>query len=397
MHSSVPTRTTLMWIALVLGGALLVAVALVVTARDVERTPRPDSRRSVRVVEARPRVVDLVVRSQGTVAPRVESDLIPEVTGRVVWMSPGLSKGGFFNEGDPLLRIDAADYETALRRARARVVRAAAEHAFATRMLERRRDLETSAALSESQLEDAERVERVAFAELEEARAEQEEAERNLARTEIRAPFTGRVRTKSVDIGQFVDRGRVIASLFSVDEAEVRLPVPDADVAFLDLPSFGQVEGGPEVVLRANFVGAAREWRGRAVRTEGEIDPRTRMIHVIARIDDPYGLDATEPGEAVPLSMGLFVQAEILGRRVSDVFVLPRAALRDGRTVLVVDEEDRIVPREIELIRVEGDEILVRSGLAAGERVCVSDLPLVVEGMHVRPTPLASVADAGPV
>ncbi|MBW2270163.1 MAG: efflux RND transporter periplasmic adaptor subunit [Deltaproteobacteria bacterium] len=392
-------RNRLLWGALVfalgLGGAWL----LIVTTPRLETAPQGDVRRTVRVVGVEPRTVQLVVRSQGTVVPRVQSELVPEISGRVVWVAPALAAGGYFQTDDPLVRIDAADYQAALRRAQASVIRTQAEHANARHDLERRESLAGSSVVSEEQLEDARRAERVSFANLEEAHVTEEEAGRNLARTELRAPFVGRVRDERVDVGQFVERGNSIGTLYAIDTAEVRLPVPDRELVFLDWPSptaaspTGAIAPGtgPEVTLRATFGGATRSWGGRVVRTDGSIDPRTRMVHVIAQVEDPYGIEAD--GNGVPLTVGLFVQAEILGRSEENVVVLPRSALHSEKSVLVVDEAGRLKERPVVLLRTAGQEILVSSGLSAGERVCVSDVALFVEGMEVEAVP---AVPAGP-
>jgi len=392
-----PSRP-LLWAAAILAGSGLAAVLLLMTAPRVEPAPYEPAARSVRVVPAHAQTLRLVVHSQGTVEPRVHSALVAEVSGRVVWVSPALAAGGYFAAGDPLVRLDRADAEAELRRARAQRIRAQAEHNYARRTLERRIDLKTSAVLSEAHLEDAERAERTQFAALEEASVAVDRAERDLARTELRAPFEGRVREKSVDVGQFVDRGQTVATLDSTDHAEVRLPIADAELAYLDLPlAPASTPDGPEpaeaparaplpeVRLRAHFGGIEHVWSGAIVRTEGQIDPETRMLHVIARVDHPY---AAEPGSGrPPLAAGLFVQAEILGRQVAGVFALPRAALREGQRVLVVDDADLLRERRVELLRVERDRVLVRAGLREGERVCAGDLASFVEGMPVRPLP----------
>jgi multidrug efflux pump subunit AcrA (membrane-fusion protein) len=147
------------------------------------------------------------------------------------------------------------------------------------------------------------------------------------------------------------------------------------------------------VRLFARFGGAEREWRGRVVRTEGEIDARSRMVHVVARVEDPYGRSAG--GEGPPLAVGLFVRGEIQGRTAPGVAVLPRAALRGDDQVLVLDDEGRLRFRDVEVLRALRDEVVVSGGLAAGERVCVSALETVVEGMKVRVAPAVDVAAEG--
>ena len=367
--------------------AAVVGAAVLVAARPEVRTHRPDAALPVvRVVTAEPRDFAVTVRAQGSVTPRTESNLVPEVSGRIVWASPALAAGGFFEQDEPLLRIDRVDYEVRLRRAEANVQGLESQLRLARRNLERARELKKSGVTSLVEHDDSENRERVAAAALADAQAALEQARLDLARTEVRAPFAGRVREKRVDVGQFVERGTPVARLYAVDYAEVRLPVPDADVGFLDLPldyrGEDRREAGPAVELHASFAGDEHRWQGRIVRTEGEIDPRTRMVHAVARVEDPYGRGAQ--GDRPPLAVGMFVDAEIAGRMVPGAIVVPRAALRDGDRVLVVDGEGRIRPRAVEVLRLDGDVVALRSGVAPGERVCVSELEAFTDGMRVR-------------
>jgi RND family efflux transporter MFP subunit len=345
----------------------------------------------VRVVEVEPADLQLSVLTQGTVKPRSESDLVPEVSGPVLWVSPALVSGGSFEEGDPLLRIDPTDYEVAVEQARASRERARSEEKRARKDYERRRGLAERNYASAAQLDDAENGKRVAQAALREAKASLVKAERDLERTEIRAPYSGRVREENVDVGQFVNRGSPIAKIYAVDFAEVRLPVPDHELAFVRLYDPKLSEEGPRVRLRARFAGGDHEWEGRVVRTEGEIDPHSRMVHVVARVDDPYGRHAN--GSRPPLVVGLFVEAEILGEVAPGAVVLPRSALLDDDRVLVVGPDNRLRYRTVEVLRRSGDEVVIKSGLEAHEHVCVSALQSVVDGMEVR---IADVAGRQP-
>jgi RND family efflux transporter MFP subunit len=342
----------------------------------------------VRVVSVSRERVRLTVRAHGTVTPRTESDLVPEVAGRVVAISPALAAGGFFERDEVLLEIDPRDYASALARGEARVRRARSELALARANLERLRALNDGGVASAAALDEAENAARVARAARDEAIVALEDARRGLERTQLRAPFAGRVREKRVDVGQYVSPGHPVARLYAVDYAEVRLPIPDGELAHLGLPLDSRTEGAlpePSVVLRAHFAGAEREWRGRIVRTEGEIDPRSRMLHVVARVDDPYGIGAEAPG--APLPVGLFVDAEIQGRTLADVFVLPRAALREGDRVFAIDAEERLRSRAVEVLRTEGDRVVARGELEEGTRICISDLRTATEGMRVRAAP----------
>lgn len=370
----------------VIAGAVAGA-ALMVLARPEVETRRPDTALPlVRVVEATPQDFAVTVRAQGSVVPRTESNVVPEVSGRVVWVSPALAAGGFFEQGEPLLRIDRVDYEVRLRRAVASVQGLESQLRLARRNLERARELKKSGVVSVVDQDDSENKERVAAAGLAEANAALEQARVDLERTEVRAPFAGRVREKHLDVGQFVERGTPVARVYAVDYAEVRLPVPDADVGFLDLPLDYRGEerqgDGPAVELRARFAGDEHRWQGRIVRTEGEIDPRTRMVHAVARVEDPYGRGAE--GDRPPLAVGMFVDAEISGRTVPGTIVVPRAALRDGNSVLVVDGDGRLRPRAVEVLRLDRDVAVLRSGVAPGERVCVSQVEAFTDGMRVR-------------
>jgi len=405
-------RDPRLWAPLAILAVGAAGVAVMVALRpEPERQTPAEVVPLVRVVEAQPRDWRYVVRAHGTVEPRTESDLVPQVSGEVVWISPSLASGGFFAKGDPLLRIEPSDYRVELESARATRARARSEFERASIELERQRKLRAQGVASQARIDDAENSYRVAEAALREARARVERAERDLERTELRAPYEGRVRSEDVDVGQFVSRGQTLATLYAVDWAEVPLPVPDRELRYLDVPlgaavlaagEGGAFAGGPEVRLRAEFAGTPSVWRGQVVRTAGEIDPRTRMVTLVARVEDPYGLHAESAAPA--LAVGLFVEAEILGRTVEDVYVLPRQALREGDPmdpqapdrVHVIDSEGRLHLRPVEVLRTEQERVVIASGLAPGERVSLSPLRSAVEGMRVRVAAEPSEEGSGP-
>lgn len=357
------------------------AGALMATAPSLQPdTPDPIAV-TVRVQEVSPEDVRLQVASQGSAQPTQESQLIPEVSGRVDWVSPSLVTGGAFKQGDTLLRIDSADYRRALTRAEATMTRAAAEQENAKFEDERLASLADRQLVSRSAREDALRRLRVAEATLADARAAEQQARADLARTAVKAPFDGLVRSETVDVGQYAARGSAVASIYAADAVEVRLPISDRQLAFLDLPltQRGAIEPGsqPLVTLTADYAGQELSWDGRIVRTEAAIDTASRMVYLVARVDGDAG--------AVPLNVGLFVNAQIRGREASDVVVLPRAALRNDNQVLVVDRENRLRFRQISLLRLREDDVLIRDGLAAGELVCVSAIQTAIDGMNVVP------------
>jgi len=361
----------------------------------------------IRVETLAPRPLQLFVDAQGTVAPRTESELKPQVSGEVVWVSPSLAPGGFFDLGDPLLKLNPVDYEADLESARALLARAESEARRARKERQRQRRLADRSVASQARIDDAENAARISEASLREARARLGRAERDLERTEVYAPYSGRVRSEKVDLGQFVTRGETLARIYAVDYAEVRLPIPDRELRYLDVPlgyrdsrsrpetlsDQGQPIGelaevgaetadGPLVRLQAEFAGENHEWRGRIVRSEGELDPKSRMVTVVARVEDPYARKE-EPGRP-PLSVGLFVDAEISGRRIEEALVIPRSALREGSRVLVLDDEDRVHYRPIKVLRIEREIVVVEDGLDVGERIAVSPMPDAIDGMRVR-------------
>lgn len=369
----------------VLASAALVVVLLFATRPAVEVAAPDFLPPLVRVQIVTPQRLRLTVHAEGSAQAAVHSDLVAEVSGRVLELSPALVEGGFFGGGDVLLRLDDRDYRVALEKARAAVERSESEAALADLRLGRRQQLVERGVVSRDELDDGESQAKVAHAALRSARADLARAELDLERTIIRAPYDGRVSSHAVDRGQFVSRGALLASVYATDRAEVRLPVPDEALAHLGLPLDFQSEagsGGPGVVLHADVAGQSARWSGHIDRAEGQIDPRTRMVTLVARVEDPF-LRSADRLEAPPLAPGLFVRADIDGREVADAVRLPSGALRAGDQVLVL-EGDLLRFRDVVVLRRERDTVVVSSGLRAGDEVCISTLEAATEGMRVR-------------
>ncbi len=366
---------------LVVLASLFGAAVLMATSPQVEPTNPTPVPPTVRVRDIDPEPIRLRVHSQGTVAPDTQSQLIPEVSGRVIWMSGALVNGGYFEQGQTLLRLDDKDYQSNLKRARAALTRDEARYEHALFEFERMQSLEERRLASRSQMESAQRDYRVAEATLEDSRANVEQANLNLERTEVKAPFTGLVRDESVDIGQLVGPGSPVATIYATDRLEVRLPIADRQLGFLNLPvgHRGELPADrqPAVALSAEYAGQLLEWTGTIVRTEAQIDTSSRMVNVVARI-------AGNGGETLP-AVGLFVNADIEGLLVDDLVVLPRNALRNGNRVLVVGDDNRLEFRDVEPLRLFQDDVLIRAGLTAGERVCISPMQTPIDGMLVNP------------
>lgn len=351
--------------------------------RTTQATPPP----LVRATLVRMESIRVIVHSQGNVAPRHEIDLVPEVSGKVVDVSDSLIDGGFFEAGDTLLAIDPRDFELAITQQRAKIAaqryHLKIEEAEAEAAKREWQDLGQGEkpdplVLREPQLAEA----RAALAS---AEAALQKAKLDLERSVLKAPFTGRVRNEQVDVGQHVTRGSVLARIYAIDSVEIRLPIPDVEIAYLDLPlryrGLEHAGSGPEVTLSTEFAGKRHSWHGRVMRTDGQIDSHTRQVTLIAQVDDPYarGDDPDRP----PLAVGMFVEAEIQGRIYEQIVKLPRSAIRTGDRVLVIDDDDRLHFRALDILRHDQDHVLVRAGLAAGERVCLSPIEEVTDGMRV--------------
>lgn len=350
--------------------------------------------RIVRAVEAIPSTRQIVVTSQGTVEPRVATSLQSEVGGRIIEVSENFLAGGFINKGDVMLRIDPRDYELAVVKAEARV--AEAQQNSARQKAEAEQAVKEWAELGSGEANDLvlrkpQMLE--AAARLKSAKADLSEARLKLERTSLRAPYTGRVVRKLVDIGQVISSGVKAADIYATQSLEVRLPLTDSQVALLDLPFTAGVakENLPEVQLRATFAGRERQWAARILRTEGMVDAKSRVIYAVAGVDPVQ--DETHP-DYVPLSIGMFVEASIEGRYFDQVVSIPREAVRQDGTVLIIGTDNRIHFRTVDVLQSTRNTAFVRLEIAEGERVCTSPIDMPTENMLVSVAGDESVSES---
>ena len=372
---------------------LILTLAVVAAAGIIMTRPMPEPVAiapnvvAIRGIQMEAENIPLTIYAQGVVEPLTASELITQVNGRVAWVSPNFNAGGYFKQGEPLVRLESDDYQARVGLAEAREVRALAEFEHATFELKRMRALVKDQLVSQAMLENAVRQTRLTEAALKEAQINLDQAERDLDRTELRAPFDAIVRSKAVDLGEFVSMGKPLAQLFAADGFEVRLPVLDTQLAYLNLPSSIDATAHlnsanlPSVRLTAQYAGAAASWDAQLVRSESEIDRRSRMVTLVARVSG-----TSNALSANPLPVGAFVNAEIEGITLENAFQLPRSALRQDNQVLVVDEESRLRFREVSIARYEQDRILIQSGLEDGDIVNISPIQAVVDGMEVSVT-----------
>ncbi|MDA7718702.1 efflux RND transporter periplasmic adaptor subunit [Pseudomonadales bacterium] len=377
----------------VLLAAVAAAAGIIMSRPMPEQLTVSETTSAIRAMTVVKESLRLKIRSEGTVTPKAQTNVIPEIKGRVTWISPNLVVGGYFQAGDLLVTIDAADYEARTGLAQAQLLRAEAELEHKRFELQRLQTLIKDNLVSQSNLENAARAHKIAKANVIESKINLAQAERDLSRTKITAPFEGMVRSESIDIGQFVQQGTPIASIYASDAVEVRLPIVNAQLAYLDPANLQRGEldpaTAPMIRLTARYAGTSFVWRGQLARTEGEIDAQSRMITAVARVRQ----DNQSP-DVPPLQVGAFVAAEIEGQYLNDIVRLPRAALRPNSQVLIIDGDNRLRFRAVNVLRLENDFVLIDSGLESGEVVNLSPIQTVVDGMRVSLT-FEPTADRG--
>lgn len=343
--------------AIVIAVAALIAVQMMNSRSSLPRRERAVAVPAVASVVVVPGAVPVSIQSRGIVAPRRTIELVSEVTGKVIWVAPEFLQGGQVNEGATLLRIDAIDYEVALSDARAAV--ASAELSLA----------EVKVVLMRAAIDEAE-------AQVEAAQQRLRQAQEDLANTEIKAPFDAIVDIKRVDLGQYVATGAALMKLLSTDTAEIRLPLLSSDVPFVQ---YGEKPDGSwhQSVITASFGNVEYQWKARLSRLEKRVDEKTRVFFLVAEVDRPYD----EALHRQPLSVGLFVEAEFSGSAIEQAVRLPRSAIHSSEQVYVI-EDSRLKRRAVNVLRREADSVIV-DGLEAGDRVLLSRLDLMADGMSV--------------
>ncbi|RLT97974.1 efflux RND transporter periplasmic adaptor subunit [Ketobacter sp.] len=367
-------------VAIALG--IVVSVVLFVSRPKVEHKPLNIKAPLVTIAEVRATSQSIPVFTRGTVTPGTEIQLMSEVSGQVLELSPNFANGGFFRKGEVLIKVDPIEYEVNIKRAEASVAQARQAYLQAEaekRARSRVKGNSTELGRYEAQFKQAQ-------AQLEAAQAELQAVKLQRDRTIIRAPFDGRVRLAALNVGQYVRPGQQMGSIYAVDVAEVRLPLSDRQLSLVEVPNRFQDAQNPvfpEVTLTEKFAGRTYTWKGQVVRAEGGVDERNRLLYVVAQVRDPYSPDPNQPGRP-ELVAGSFVEATIDGRRFEKVFEVPRKALRNSSQLWVVDANSQLRERDVAIIYKGKDSIYISSGLQDGDRVVLSQMDIAVDGMTVR-------------
>ena len=336
----------------------------------------------VETMNAIPQSYKVQINSQGTVVPRTEITLTSEIPGKIDFVSRKIQSGSSFDKGDTLLVLDQRDFELALIAAQSSMYQAQVvyERELAESEVAKKEwgningGKASNLALRKPQLDQAK-------AALAAAEANYQRALLNVERTYILAPFKGRVRNEYVDVGMVVSPGIPLAQIYAVDMVEVTLPIAESDIKFLSIPLDGRMvpfSKQPGMTLSSSFAGFTQRWNGKILRSAAEIDSRTRMLSVIGQVPVKPSKQST-----VPIKVGMFVNATIEGRSFNDIFVIPREKVRDGE-VWVLNNEGILSKREVSVLRYEKDKALISNGFEAGDKVLLTRLDVLVEGMKLE-------------
>ena len=332
------------------------------------------------------------------VEPRIRIKLQSEVSGKIISASPRWQNGGFFRKGEQLLKIEDFYYLNQLAKAKAAQAQASsglkqeeglsyvAKQEWEKRNPEDDNSAARSLALREPQLA-------AMKAQYDAASAEVLVAEKALEKTSIVAPFDGVIVSKSADVGQVVSPGLALAELMAIDVVEIRVPLTEAQQEFLALPDLNQTIKTPATIKYVSQ-DETEEWQGHFVRTEGVLDPATKVLNGVVQIKDPYGLNKQVEK---PLLLGSFVEVELTGKTLNNIFVLPRRLLYSGNTVWLVDKNDRLHSQEVKILPIRNEDIYVYEGLHAGDRIAAGGLIDPLEGSKVRVTEKGENAVSGDV
>lgn len=342
------------------------------------------------VVQAERTTERVRVAAMGTVLAAKRVVLQPEVSGRIVGQSSQLLPGGLFRKGDIILRIDPRDYETAVKQQEAAVEQARLEVQLEKgRQVIAQREwklLEEDIALDQASQELALRKpqRKNAQVSLEAAESTLEQARLQLERTRVYAPFNAVVQEELVDEGQLVNPQTRLATLIGTDQFWVQVSIPVDRLRWLAFSGTEGTDASDVTVIQEVSGDAQIERPARLVRLLGDLDPVGRMARVLVEIDDPLDLESDANPHTIPLMLGAYVRVEIKGKSVEEVFAVPRTSIREGDQVWIMDEEDRLVFRPVEVLHRSKDRVLIRNGLEGGERIVTNRIPSPLPGMKLR-------------
>ena len=366
----------------VLVAGFAISGLLWVTRPVPEKTEQAKSLMVVDFIEADLKTVSFGIPSQGIVEAHRRSQLAAEVPGKVVYVDPLFEVGQAVPANHTLIRLDDTDFDAAIAQAEANL--ADTESALRSEEARRdqaQRDWERDSGRNRGFDEAPALVQRIpqlksALARVESARKAVEKAKQDKARTEIKAPYDAIIAAKQTELGSYLAPGVMVAEVFESGPYEVRLPVSVDELTHLKLNKAGDPTGVAK--LNATVGSKVLNWEAGIIRNEGEIDRQTRSLYLVARIENSAGADARP---------GLFVSASVTGKPFESVAAIPFQAFTNLNQVLVIKEEDgqdKLYPRNVEVLYRDGNTVYVESGLNQGDRVCVTEVPDLISGLAVN-------------
>ena len=369
---------------IVILGALIALVFI-----KLQKPPEQEEQKTlaplVKVERLERRDIQMVIRGYGTVGPRVQVEIVPQVSGKVVSVNPQFKAGGFIRHGEQILKIDPRDYDLVVRQANAVVAEAQVkldlEKAEAKVAREEWKQLHPDTEPS-SPLVFREPQIRQAQALLESAKAGLATANLNLERTELSLPVDAVIMSEKVDLGQYVMIGQSVGAAYGIESMEIEVPFEDKELAWFDIPNNASSVNNAKnaiVQVKADFAGAEHTWWGRVVRTTGQVDRTSRLISVVVEVPDPFQRSDSMP----PLLPGMFVEVLIEGNILKNAIAVPRDAMRNSNEVWVA-KDGQLCIQALDIVRADRDFAYARSGLEDGDMIVVSSLDMVIEGMKVR-------------
>lgn len=318
----------------------------------------------------------------GAVEPANEVILGPRVNGQVTEVSPKFVPGGMIREGDLLLRIDPADFDNAVSSAKSEL-----DQVLASLEIEQGRQslAEKELALLGESIDEANRalvlrkpqIESIQ-AQISAAESAIEEAQLDLARTSIKAPFDAQILSRLVNVGSQVAQGDELAELVGIEEYWIMASVPIRSLYWLEFPEQGG-QGSPVILRNPDTWPPGAERQAEVTRMIGRLDPQTRLARVLITVQDPLARETDGP----PLIIDSLVETHIQCRPIEDVVRLDRQYVRDGDTVWVM-ADDKLEIRPVEVIFRDADYAYVRSGLDDGDEVVTTTLATVAAGIGLQ-------------
>ena len=373
----------------ILAVGIIVMRVLILSRSTPQKTERINPGALVEVVSVVKQDKQLQIYGTGTVQPEQEVTITMQVDGLIDKVAPDFVAGSFFRQGERLFSVEAIDYELALDRAKSSLIKAENEitiiesKATVARQEWQRLKLgdqeePNPLIVYEPQLQDAKANRAAAIAAL-------KQAELNLQRTRVVAPFNCLVRSEEVGLGKYVRSGNNVAMIASVDAAEIVVPLPLDDLQWINTPSQNPGNKGSLTTVSLKVGDKDYKWQGKVVRSLGEVDPRSRMARLVVRVDDPYGLHDGNTENRMNLELGMFVEVLFAGEVLKGVIEIPRTALRENSSVWVMDSDQKLRVKHVEIARMEKQSALISAGLQEGDMVILTALLGGVDGMKLRP------------